>query len=501
MKILLIEDDPVLAGWIASVLRQERYTLELAEDGQLGYEMALATQPQLMIIDVDMPRLDGIQLCQKIRAQGLSTPILILTGLAGEQDKVRGLDAGADDYLVKPCSTMELLARLRVLLRRRTQPPQILLQWGKLCLDPVQATVYYDGTPVALRPKEYRLLELFLRSPLRLFTRAEIIEHLWSLEDTPQEETVKAHIKGLRQGLRKAGAPAELIQAVYGMGFRLNTEYGPSPAPDPAANPDVNTLNTLDATQPQALISTVWPEFHPRLLIRLNQIEAGLIALEQSTLTTELQTQTRKAAHMLAGSLGTFGLTTGTELARRLEQWIDSPHPDPQEGRALWQALKRELDTHQLRISVKGLLPQLDKPKEQQSQPRIEQGCLLVVDDDPNYLQILARLLSDFQVELLADPALFWHYLETYSPQLVLLDWDMPQHSGLDLCRELRRSPRYQHLPTLMLTSHQDPELIAQAFDYGVDDFIRKPVTQVELVARIGNRLRRHYPLPFSFGL
>lgn len=490
MKILLIEDDPVLAGWIASVLRQERYTLELAEDGQLGYEMALTTQPQLMIIDVDMPGLDGIQLCQKIRAQGISTPILILTGLAGEQDKVRGLDAGADDYLVKPCSTMELLARLRVLLRRSTQPPQILLQWGKLCLDPVQATVYYDGTPVALRPKEYRLLELFLRSPLRLFTRAEIIEHLWSLEDTPQEETVKAHIKGLRQGLRKAGAPAELIQAVYGMGFRLNTEYGLSPAQDPAANPDVDTLNILDATQPQALISTAWPEFHPRLLARLDQIEAGLVALEQAALTPELRAQTRKAAHMLAGSLGTFGLRAGTELARRLEQWIDSPYPDPQEGRTLWQALKKELDTTRPRIPL--LTP--DSPTDS-----LTQAQLLVVDDDPTYLQILASFLKDFQVELLADPALFWHYLETYSPQLVLLDWDMPQQSGLDLCQALRRSPRYQHLPTLMLTSHQDPILIAQAFDCGVDDFISKPVTQVELVARIGNRLRRHYPFPFSF--
>ncbi|MFQ3614236.1 MAG: response regulator [Cyanobacteriota bacterium] len=489
MKILLIEDDPVLAGWIASVLRQERYTLERADDGQLGYEMALATQPQLMIIDVDMPGLDGIQLCRKIRAQGISTPILILTGLAAEEDKVRGLDAGADDYLVKPCSTMELLARLRVLLRRRTQPPQILLQWGKLCLDPVQATVYYDGTPVALRPKEYRLLELFLRSPLRLFTRAEIIEHLWSLEDTPQEETVKAHIKGLRQGLRKAGAPAELIQAVYGMGFRLNTEYGPSPVQDPATSPDADTLNT--PTKPQALISTAWPEFHPRLMARLGQIEAGLIALEQADdLTPELQAQTRKAAHMLAGSLGTFGLTAGTELARRLEQWIDSQHPDPQEGRTLWQALKKELDTTQ---------PQISSPTPHAPMDSLSQARLLLVDDDPTYLQILAHFLKGFQVELLADPTLFWHYLETYSPQLVLLDWDMPQQSGLDLCQALRRSPRYQHLPTLMLTSHQDPILIARAFDCGVDDFISKPVTQVELVARIGNRLRRHYPFPSPF--
>jgi len=490
MKILLIEDDPVLAGWIASVLRQERYTLELAEDGQLGYEMALATQPELMIVDVDLPELDGIRLCQKIRAQGISTPILMLTGLAEDQDKVRGLDSGADDYLVKPCSTMELLARLRVLLRRSAQPQRMLLQWGKLTLDPVQATVDYDGTPVALRPKEYRLLELLLRSPQRLFTRAEIIEHLWSLEDTPQEETVKAHIKGLRQGLRKAGAPAELIQAVYGMGFRLNREYGPSTQDqDPTLNQDAPTPNT--PTQPEALIRAAWPEFRPKLLARLSQIEAGLTALEQATLTPELQTQTRKAAHMLAGSLGTFGLTVGTELARRLEQWIDSPHPDLQEGKTLWQALKKELETTQPWIPEEVPIRSPDKPDGPQETKR---GRLLVVDDDPNYLQILAQLLSDFQVDLLSDTRLFWQYLEARSPQLVILDWEMPYRSGLDLCRELRSYCRYQYLPILMLTSHQEPELIAQAFDCGVDDFISKPVTRVELVARIGNRLRRHYP-------
>ncbi len=495
MKILLIEDDPVLADWIASVLRREHYTLELAEDGQLGYDMALATQPELMIVDVDLPELDGIRLCQKIRAQEISTPILMLTGLVEDRDKVRGLDAGADDYLVKPCSAMELLARLRVLLRRRTQPQQMLLQWGELTLDPVQARVTYDGTPVALRPKEYRLLELFLRSPLRLFTRTEIIEHLWSLEDTPQEETIKAHIKGLRQGLRKAGAPAELIQAVYGMGFRLNREYGPS-IQDLTPNPDAPTPNTL--TQPEALIRAAWPEFRPKLLARLSQIEAGLTALEQATLTPELQTQARKAAHMLAGSLGTFGLTTGTELARRLEQWIDSPHPDLQEGRTLWQALKKELETTQPWIPEEVPLRSPDKPDGLQETKR---GRLLVVDDDPNYLQILAQLLSDFQVDLLSDTRLFWQYLEAHSPQLVILDWQMPHHSGLELCRELRSHCRYQYLPILILTSHQEPELIAQAFDCGVDDFISKPVTRVELVARIGNRLRRHYPFLSPFNL
>ncbi|MEN9211472.1 MAG: response regulator transcription factor, partial [Thermostichus sp. DG02_4_bins_136] len=255
MKVLLIEDDPVLARWVAALLRREHYTLESAEDGRTGYDIALATRPELMIIDVDLPKLNGIQLCQRLRAQGISTPILLLTGLAAEQDKVRGLDAGADDYLVKPCSAAELLARLRVLLRRSTQPQQVLLQWGRLTLDPLQATVHYDGTPVPLRPKEYRLLELFLRFPLRLFSRSDIIEHLWSLEDTPQEETVKAHIKGLRQGLRKAGAPAELIQSVYGMGFRLNPEHGPSSVADPAS-----AKTPSKPTTPQALISAAWPE-------------------------------------------------------------------------------------------------------------------------------------------------------------------------------------------------------------------------------------------------
>jgi DNA-binding response OmpR family regulator len=136
-------------------------------------------------------------------------------------DKVMGLDAGADDYLVKPFNLQELSARIRALLRRGSSTLPPVLEWDSLRLDPSTCEVFYEARPVPLSPKEYSLLEFFLRNRRRVFSRAQILEHLWSFERLPEEATVKAHIRGLRQKLESVGAPNDLIETVYGLGYRL----------------------------------------------------------------------------------------------------------------------------------------------------------------------------------------------------------------------------------------------------------------------------------------
>ena len=221
MKILLVEDDERIAEALAEDLSDQNYVVEIAPDGELAKALVESFSYDLMVLDLMLPKMDGITLCQKLRSQGYSLPILMLTAKDTLTDKIVGLDAGADDYLVKPFELTELSARIRALLRRGTSTLPPVLEWKDLRLNSGTCEVFYQQQLVHLTPKEYRLLELFLRNNRRVFSRAQIIEHLWSFEELPEEATVKAHIRGLRQKLKSVGAPGDLIETVYGLGYRL----------------------------------------------------------------------------------------------------------------------------------------------------------------------------------------------------------------------------------------------------------------------------------------
>ncbi|MGC9503353.1 response regulator transcription factor [Baaleninema sp.] len=228
MKILLVEDDDRIAGALAEALTDRHYVVETAADGRAGLDLAEAFEYDLIVLDLMLPELDGISLCRKLRDRGDRTPILMLTARDSSSDKVIGLDAGADDYVVKPFDLPELLARIRALLRRSSTAGTPLLTWEKLQLDPSTLQVQYGEVPLNLTPKEYGLVELFLRNPGRVLTRDLILERLWSFEgDIPGEDTIKVHMRRLRQKLRAAGAPNDLIETLYGLGYRLNPNLQP----------------------------------------------------------------------------------------------------------------------------------------------------------------------------------------------------------------------------------------------------------------------------------
>lgn len=221
MKILLVEDDERIAEALAENLTDQYHVVDVATDGQAGWDLVEAEAYDLLIVDVMLPKLSGISLCQRLRSYGYRMPILLLTARDTSEDKVMGLDAGADDYVVKPFDLQELAARIRALLRRGSSTLPPMLEWGSLKLDPGTCEVTYAGQPLHLTPKEYSLLELFLRHERRVFSRSAILEKLWSFEEPPEEETVKAHIKGLRHKLKLVGAPVDFIETIYGLGYRL----------------------------------------------------------------------------------------------------------------------------------------------------------------------------------------------------------------------------------------------------------------------------------------
>lgn len=222
MQILLVEDDHQLGASLTEALTDKGYLVDWRTDGEQGWLQASVSSYAVIILDVMLPKLDGIQLCQRLRKRDSSVPILMLTARDTNSDKVTGLDAGADDYVVKPFDLLELLARLRALIRRSSlDNPNTVLSWQQITLDPAAHQAFYGKTRLSLTPKEFNLLTLFLHNGKRVLSRAVVMEECWPADAIPDEATVKSHIKRLRQKLRKAGAPKDVIETIHGVGYRL----------------------------------------------------------------------------------------------------------------------------------------------------------------------------------------------------------------------------------------------------------------------------------------
>jgi DNA-binding response OmpR family regulator len=639
MRILLVEDDDAIATVLEKGFADEHYAVDVAQDGYIGWQLVNAFDYDLIVLDVVLPKLDGIQFCQRLREYGYHMPVLMVTALDSSTRKIAGLDAGADDYITKPFQLDELLARVRVLLRRAQAPVVSILEWGALQLNANTREVTYGEHLLNLTPKEYRLLELFLRKPCQVFSRSAILDRLWSCSDSPGEDTVTAHIKGLRRKLTQVGAPADLIKTVYGVGYRLKplevSELLRSPALPSGDSPKKTEVGDQKAAaaiavhpslvkrqQTQATLQSLWQRLEVQQGERLNTLKQAVEAIAINQLPPHLHQQAQRAAHSLKGSLGIFGLTTGSELAQRLERqlavpWSDRPCdpnqlrdwvialerevakgpflPEPvnplsalpllvilddlaelrpalaqasqDQGLTVqslptaypWQTLREQLAVgfsstansaspdqadwiiinlklqtmtendqrqlsevigsitlappvlvcsangslhHRIRVARLGASTFLHNPSVAEI---IEWGItlraqpvtarVLVVDDDPYLLEALPQLLLPWGLHLttLAYPPQLWSSLHRVAPDLLVLDIEMPEFNGLELCRVVRQSPRWQHLPIVFLTAYTDISHSHAAMLAGANDVIDKTLPGSELVQRLLQQLK---PIP-----
>lgn len=214
MRLLLIEDDQPLGEGIHQALSREGYTVDWLKDGNSALHALLSETFDLALLDLGLPRLDGLQVLKRLRDSGSTLPVLILTARDATEDRIAGLDAGADDYLIKPFDLDELKARLRALLRRSAGRARVLIEHAGISLDPGNQQVHYHGEPVALTPKEYQLLYELLSPPGRVMTRDRLVQLLYGWSEEAESNTLEVHIHHLRKKFS-----ADLIRTIRGVGY------------------------------------------------------------------------------------------------------------------------------------------------------------------------------------------------------------------------------------------------------------------------------------------
>jgi two-component system, OmpR family, response regulator len=225
VRVLVVEDHPEMAGLLHARLREDGFAVDLVGTGEDGVAMALEVDYDVVVLDVLLPGIDGFEACRRLRAEGRWAPVLLLTARDAVRDRVAGLDAGADDYLTKPFSFAELSARLRALVRRGPGERPVVLTVGALTLDPATRDVRRGDAEIRLTPKEFALLEFFMRHPGEVLSRTRLIEHVWDFAFESDSNVVDVFVRLLRDKIdRPFGARS--IETVRGAGYRLR-EAGP----------------------------------------------------------------------------------------------------------------------------------------------------------------------------------------------------------------------------------------------------------------------------------
>ncbi len=526
MKILVVEDDEAIADVLTFMLSNQNYVVEVANDGEVAWELIVVYNYDLLLIDITLPRLDGISLCRRVRAHDYKMPIMLVTGRGSSHDQAIGLDAGADAYMVKPLDQEVLIARIRALLRRGGMVFQSVLEKGNLRLDPTSREVTYAEQPLSLSPKEFSILEFFLRNGRQVFTYSVILDQIWAYEETPGQDAVRTHIKGLRQKLRGVGAPTDLIETVYGLGYRLK------PLEAIADSTSTAPLTSHEATQPiQQTLSALSqrPEIDRAsndLTTKGSEPEESLFADERPLLL--IVDSDRQLAQQLMNEAVDWGFrsaiaTTLSEAETKIEQ--DAPtvvlldpditHPTTESLRLLAKLshqtpsvpvlvlTSHDQLTDRLEVAQLGGHSFLHKPlppaqvlkaiAQAAQQAETAKQRVMVVDNDPQILATLKEFLEPWglSVTTLNNPQRFWETLKSCSPDLLILDVKMPAVSGVELCQIIRNNSRWGRLPIIFLTAHTDAAIVNQMFSVGADDFVSKPIVGPELVSRIINRLER----------
>lgn len=500
MKILLVEDDTITINLLTRALNSHNYNVNTAADGETALQLAQAYDYDLIVLDVLIPKLDGISLCRELRSSGCQMPILLLTALDSRSNLVEGLEAGADDYMVKPFNIEELIARIRALLRRgKAALSSTILTWEKLQVNPDTAEVIYGEKVIHLTPKEYNLLELFLRNPRRIFSRSAMLDRIWSAGEFPQEEAVTAHIKGLRHKLKAAGMSVDLVETVYGLGYRLKSlpediDHQKIVRETVQTAKSEETLSAQSSGQSLELnnddrrlkVLSVVAEIRGKLITNFIEkvviFDRAIAQLKTGTLDNELRQEAQAEAHKLVGSLGTLGMPKGSVVARKIEDLFKGEN------------ILKPGTAQQIEGFLHLLKQIFDRPPEPESElvtAIAEKRRILIVDDDSvqsDRLKIAASG-SGFEIEVANSPEAARNAISQQPPDAILLDltFSRVQENGLTLLAELRTEK--PDIPVMVFSGHNQLSDRIEVARLGASGFLHKSIPPADILKAIAQLL------------
>ncbi|MEI6331778.1 MAG: response regulator [Pseudanabaena sp. ELA645] len=505
MKILLVEDDRHSAETLLHLLAESHYTIDTACEAKTAWQYIETYAYDLIILDIMLPDSNGLELCIKLRNSGYTIPVLLLTAKDSAGDRVVGLEAGADDYVVKPYNFQELVARIRALLRRHHEGDALIqeLGWEDLRLDLRTNTVTYKLKSLRLTKKEYGLLEIFLRHPQQIFSRSVLIDRVWSAGECPSEEAVTTHIKGLRQKLKAAGLLSDPIESVYGLGYRLKPASVKAIAPPIAESVMPNSasseihkelpnenLSLPDTARIQEVIAMMAKKLVASLPDTIAMFRRIAIALKQDKLSADMRYEGYMQAHKLIGSLGSLGFPEGSTIARQLEEMLHSDFPLIAFDVDLLQQLIAKLE----QITIKSL-PTAPAEHPLFLSHHLPLPLLLIVDDDNLFtqkIQLEAQTLG-MRVQTAVDLPTAREKIAKEAPDVVLLDIVFPDstENGLTFLDELAQ--RETKIPTVMMTATSRLSDRVMAARKGSCSFIEKPASTEEILNTVSQVLYQNY--------
>jgi DNA-binding response OmpR family regulator/HPt (histidine-containing phosphotransfer) domain-containing protein len=495
MKILLVEDDLGAAEVLKRILEHQQYIVDLVNDGEAGLSLAQTFAYDLIVLDMMLPKLDGLMFCRQLRAKKNDTSVLLLTVLDSSTSKVAGLDMGADDYVVKPFDTDELLARIRALMRRGSPARSSVIQAGNIKLDASSSKVTCNGQILHLTAKEYALLELFLRNSHRIFSQKILLDYLWSFEELPSENTVRAHIKALRQKLKQAGAD-DLIETVYRQGYRLKLEEDKvqyssvtvgtdsQPTVAPAAG------SQLPQMQSPLALADIWKRYKSNYMTHVTVLEQYMTAMVADTLTTEIEQQAQASLHLLIGSLASFGFIKASRLCREIEQIFRT---GIKQSQTQVEYLSQLLVVLQQEIEQPGASEICAAKRCCQRQQRFanlkKQRRLLIIDNDTFLCKQLIKEAKVWAIEAIAVTESEVRKGLAQNPNIVLLDLGSSDsvESGLELLRDI--SSNNLALPVVVFTSVSDLTTRLKVARLGGQIFLHKPMLPASVLAAVSQVL------------
>jgi DNA-binding response OmpR family regulator len=488
VRILLIESDTTVAAISATALSAQQYSIDSVHSSLMALEMIQSYDYDLLILEAGT-NLEGISLCRTLRSQNYSVPVLMLMTTTSSRDRVLALNAGVDDCLSKPFDIAELVARVQSLRRRRSNSFAAVLTWDALQLYPDTRRVTWQDIALNLTAKEFRLLQLFLENPLRIFSKDVILDRLWDASEAPSEGTVASHVKGLRQKLKAIGITSEVIETIYGLGYRLN----PPPAEKQTTSPPLSERTALQQ-EILAEIAAVQAELRASLGEEIAVFEQAAAQLATGYLEPSLRQQAQYQAHQLIGTLGSIGLLEGSQVSHQIDQLL-------QKTEALGQTEANQL-LHLVR-SLSNALEATPAVAIPTLVPRVQASRLLIIDDDVVLTKLLrqAAIAAGFQVEIATTLQQGREILQRSNtseippPDAVLLDLIFPNsdEDGLSLLSEL--AEQNSTIPVVALTvrnSLRDRITVARL---GGQAFLHKPISLTE-VLRVVTKLLNPAPSP-----